>query len=246
MEVSADLTVGSSRYAGSRVRRVEDARLLTGRGTFVDDVQRPGMLHACFVRSPLARARIEGIDTTEALAVSGVHAVFVAADVNPDVRELWFTGQGRDVSTPLPPLAEGEVRFVGDPVALVIADNRYIAEDTAELVVVDYEPLPAVVDYTTATASDELVHGEFPDNLVGEMPGGSADSVEEAIATAAHMVVETIHQQAYAAVPIETRGWSWSGIRRARSSRSGRRRKLRTRSGRCALGSSALPSTASG
>ncbi len=76
------------------------------------------------------------------------------ADLNPDVHELWFTGMGRDVSTPLPLLAEGEVRFVGDPVALVVADSRYLAEDAAELVVVDYEPLPAVVDYTTATASD--------------------------------------------------------------------------------------------
>src|SRR6476646_3522935 len=97
------LAAGSSRYTGSRVRRVEDARLLTGRGTFVDDVQRPGMLHVCFVRSPYARARIEGIDTTNALALPGVHAVFVGTDINPDVHELWFTGMGRDVGTPLPP-----------------------------------------------------------------------------------------------------------------------------------------------
>jgi carbon-monoxide dehydrogenase large subunit len=206
MDGSADLAVGASRYAGSRVRRVEDARLLTGRGTFVDDVRRPGMLHASFVRSPFARARIERIDPTEALAAAGVHAVFVAADINTDLHELWFTGMGRDVGTPLPPLAEDEVRFVGDPVALVIAENRYLAEDAADLVVVDYEPLPAVVDYTTATASDELVHREFPNNLVGEMPGGSADAVDAAIANAAHVVEETIYQQAYAAVPIETRG----------------------------------------
>src|SRR5215471_15083090 len=136
MEESTDLVAGSTRYAGSRVRRVEDARLLTGRGTFVDDVQRPGLLHACFVRSPFARARIGAIDASEALALDGVRAVFVAADLNPDVRELWFTGQGRDVGTPLPPLAEGEARFVGNPVALVVADDRYLAEDAAELVVV--------------------------------------------------------------------------------------------------------------
>src|SRR5262245_41603655 len=102
MEEATDLAAGSTRYAGSRIRRVEDARLLTGRGTFVDDVQRPGMLHACFVRSPFARARIEAIDVNEALALPGVHAVFVAADINPEVHELWFTGMGRHVSTPLP------------------------------------------------------------------------------------------------------------------------------------------------
>ena len=78
-----------TRYAGSRVPRVEDTRLLTGRGTFVDDVQRPGMLHACFVRSPFARATINGVDATAALELPGVIAVFTAADLNGDVRESW-------------------------------------------------------------------------------------------------------------------------------------------------------------
>jgi carbon-monoxide dehydrogenase large subunit len=86
--VSAGPTVdqglaGAARYAGSRVHRVEDARLLTGRGTYVDDVQLPAMLHACFVRSPYARARIVDIDPSEALTLAGVRAVFVAADLNP-------------------------------------------------------------------------------------------------------------------------------------------------------------------
>ena len=76
----------AARYAGTRVPRIEDSRLLTGSGTFVDDVQRPGMLHACFVRSPFAHATINGIDTAAALALPGVHAVFTAADINPDVR----------------------------------------------------------------------------------------------------------------------------------------------------------------
>ena len=75
--------LAAGRYAGSRVHRVEDARLLTGHGTFVDDVVRPGMLHACFVRSPFPRARLQGIDTSAALALEGVHAVFTAADLNP-------------------------------------------------------------------------------------------------------------------------------------------------------------------
>lgn len=139
------------RYSGSRVPRVEDLRLLTGRGTFVDDVQRPGMLHACFVRSPFARARINGVDASAALALPGVHSVFTAADLNSDIGEAWHAVVGRDVpDTPRPPLAEGEAKFVGDPVALVVADNRYIAEDAIELVEVDYEPLPALADFTKA------------------------------------------------------------------------------------------------
>ena len=89
-------TIGAARYAGSRVQRVEDARLLTGAGTFVDDVVRPGMLHACFVRSPHPRARIlRHRLPSAALALPGVHAVFTAADLNGDVRAAWYSGHGR-------------------------------------------------------------------------------------------------------------------------------------------------------
>ena len=141
----------ATRYAGTRVPRVEDTRLLTGRGTFVDDVTRPGMLHACFVRSPFARAKINGIDAAAALALPGVHAVFTAGDLNPRRQGgvARRRGQGHPGHT-RPPLAEGEVKFVGDPVALVVAESRYIAEDAVELVDVDYEPLPAVADFTKA------------------------------------------------------------------------------------------------
>ncbi|RAY12864.1 xanthine dehydrogenase family protein molybdopterin-binding subunit [Actinomadura craniellae] len=194
-------------YAGTRVPRVEDARLLTGHGTYVDDVTRPGMLHACFVRSPLARAKILGIDTAGALALDGVHAVLVAEDLNPGVHEQWYTLIGRDSpDTPRPPLAEDEVRFVGDPVALVIADDRYIAEDAVEQVVVDYDPLPPVVDYVTARESGELVHAAYPGNLAGELAGPPLDQLAPAFDEAALVVRETIYQQAYAQVPIETRG----------------------------------------
>src|ERR1700733_6900520 len=167
--------VGAARYAGSRVSRVEDARLLTGTGTFVDDILRPGMLHACFVRSPHPRARILGIDATAALQLPGVQAVFTAADLNRDVREAWYTGTGNQVpDTPRPPLAEGEARFAGDPVALVVADSRYLAEDAAELVEVDYQPLPAVADYATAGTSEGLVHEGYPGNVAGRLGGGPA------------------------------------------------------------------------
>jgi aerobic carbon-monoxide dehydrogenase large subunit len=198
---------GAAAYVGSRVNRIEDARLLTGHGTFVDDISRPGMLHACFVRSPLARARIRGIETGEAIALPGVHAVFAADDLNKGVHAQWHTSIGPDSpETPRPPLAQNEVRFVGDPVALVVADSRYLAEDAADLVTVDYEPLPAVVNYMDAASMQERVHEGCPGNVVGEIAGPPATDLEPVFASAAHVVSETIYQQAYAAVPIETRG----------------------------------------
>lgn len=195
----------ATRYAGTRVPRVEDTRLLTGKGTFVDDVQRPGMLHACFVRSPFARATVRGIDTAAALALPGVHAVFAAADINPGVHEAWHAVAGKDVpDTPRPPLAEGEVKFVGDPVAIVVAESRRVAEDAVDLVEVDYEQLPAVADFRAAPESGISVHAEYPDNVAGGMGGAPPD--EDVFATAAHVVREHIYQQMYVPVPMETRG----------------------------------------
>lgn len=199
----------ATRYAGTRVARVEDNRLLTGRGTFVDDISKPGMLHACFVRSPFARAAITGIDPAAALAMPGVHAVFTAEDLNGDAVESWHAVAGKDVpDTPRPPLAEGEVKFVGDPVALVVAESRYLAEDAADAVTVDYEPLPAVADFRAAVGGADagvpVVHTEYPDNVAGGMGGAPPD--EETFATAACVVSERIYQQMYVPVPIETRG----------------------------------------
>jgi carbon-monoxide dehydrogenase large subunit len=196
---------GATRYAGARIPRIEDARLLTGRGTYVDDVSLPGMLHACFVRSPFARAAIRGIDTDAARALPGVRHVFTATDLNPGVHEQWHTSIGpQSPETPRPPLAEGEARFAGDPVALVLADSRYVAEDAADLVEVDWDPLPPVVDYASAEDAEVLVHEAHGSNLIGRLAGRPAD--EETFAGAAHVADETIRQQAYTAVPLEARG----------------------------------------
>jgi carbon-monoxide dehydrogenase large subunit len=198
---------GATRYAGARVNRVEDARLLTGHGTYVDDVKLPGTLHACFVRSPFARAAIRGIDVTAARAAPGVHHVFTAADLNPDVREQWHTSIGPDSpETPRPPLAEAEVRFVGDPVAMVVAESRYLAEDAAELVDVDYDPLPAVVDYATADGAEALVHEAHGSNVIGGLGAPSSEDLEDAFASAPHVVRETIWSQSYVPAPLEGRG----------------------------------------
>lgn len=205
---------GAARYTGTRVARVEDGRLLTGRGTFVDDVRRPGMLHACFVRSPVARATIGGIDVEEARALRGVHAVLVAADLTPHAHPYWFTSMGNRIpDTPRPLLAEGEVRFVGDPVALVIAEDRYVAEDAADLVVVDYEPLPAVPDYQAGHGGADLVHEAYAGNVAGALGGPLEGELAATFESAPHDVRVTIEQQAYAPVPLETRGIvaEWSG-----------------------------------
>jgi len=194
-----------TRYAGTRVPRVEDTRLLTGHGTYVDDIVRPGMLHACFVRSPFAHARINSIDASAALALPGVHAVLTAADINADIHEAWHAVAGKDIAdTPRPPLAEGEVKFVGDPVAIVIAQNRYLAEDALELVDVDYDPLPAIADFTKAVGHEAVVHEAYPDNVAGGLAGAPPD--EEAFAAAAYVADEQIYQQTHVPVPIETRG----------------------------------------
>ena len=145
----------AGRFVGQKVP--QRPRLLTGHGRYIDDVTVTGMLHATFVRSDLARARITGIDVEAARAAEGVAAVFTAADLNDKVAvsmlPTLFQGAD-DFMAPIVPLAADDVRFVGDPVALVIAESRYLAEDAAELVEVDYEPLPAVVDYEAAASAE--------------------------------------------------------------------------------------------
>ncbi len=205
--MSADLVAGAARYAGARVPRVEDARLVSGHGTFVDDIVRPGMREVCFVRSPFARARIVSIDARAALALDGVHAVLTADDLNPGVHEAWYAMMGKNVpDTPRPPLADGEVRFVGDLVALIVADDRYIAEDAADLVEVDYEPLPALVDFAAAAHSDVVVHEGWAGNSAGQLAGRPAATLTPIFDEAHLVVTETIWQQAYVASPMETRG----------------------------------------
>jgi carbon-monoxide dehydrogenase large subunit len=199
--------VSATRYVGARVQRVEDGRLLTGHGSYVDDVVLPGMLHARFVRSTYARAAIRSIDTSAALAMPGVRFVFTAADLNPGVHEQWHTSVGPlSPETPRPPLADDEVRFVGDPVALVIADTLAIAHDAAEQVVVDCDPLPAVVDYTTAEHSDALVHASHGSNVIGELAALPLSALQDTLDEASHVVTETIAQHAYVPAPLEGRG----------------------------------------
>ncbi|HEX4490535.1 MAG TPA: xanthine dehydrogenase family protein molybdopterin-binding subunit [Acidimicrobiia bacterium] len=196
----------AARYVGTRVHRTEDARLLTGHGCYVDDISLRGMLHARFVRSPFARAAIRSVDTTEALTLPGVRFVFTAADLNADAKEQWHTSVGKDSpETPRPPLADGEARFVGDPVALVVAESLAIAYDAVERVVVEYDPLPPVVDYTSAADATELVHEAHGSNVVGALAGLPLEKLQKHLDAAAHVVTERIVQHGAAPAPIEGR-----------------------------------------
>ena len=150
---------------GSRFRRLEDAALLTGQGRFVDDIRLAGLLDVAFVRSQHAHAAIRGIDAAAARALPGVYAILTLDDLAPAlakrrmVREPGQGGKPRETMWPYP-LAHREVAFVGEPIALVAAASRYIAEDAASLVEVDYEVLTPVTD-----ARDSALAGAPPVRL---------------------------------------------------------------------------------
>ncbi|MBM3671492.1 MAG: xanthine dehydrogenase family protein [Actinobacteria bacterium] len=204
-------TSTAGRFVGQKVKRVEDPRLLTGRGRYVDDVAVPGMLHAAFVRSDVPRARIVRIDVDEARTLPGVHAVLTGADLNtaPGSMQptMWAaTSNPPGPCAPVQPLAGDDVRFVGDPVAIVVAESRYVAEDACELVDVEYEILDPIVDYETAADATELVHSELDSNVAMDVGGPPSPDLEAVFESAAHVVTETLHQHRHTNVPMETRG----------------------------------------
>ena len=195
---------------GARIPRLEDGLLLAGRGRFVDDIASPGVWHAAFVRSPHPHAAIRGVHADAARALPGVHAVLTLDDlaaVMSKRRMLRHSNSG----TPLDrywsfALADGEVSYVGEAVALVLADNRYIAEDAASLVAVDYDVLPAISDCRRATApAAPTVRRELNSNVAAtyKVFYGDADA---GFAAAAHFFHEELWQHRGAAHPIEGRG----------------------------------------
>jgi aerobic carbon-monoxide dehydrogenase large subunit len=199
---------GRMSIVGTRVVRVEDPRLLTVGGSYVDDLAVPELTRAAFVtfvRSPLAHARITGIDTAAALGEPGVVAVLTAADTDG-----LPPGRG---PTAEPLLATNRVRYVGEPVALVLTDGRYQGEDAAELVSVDYDPLPPVVDVGTSVADETLL---FPDAESNIRQTGEVGNCDDASFDACDVVVErTVVNQRLAAVPLEVRSAAatWDGGR---------------------------------
>ncbi|WP_420432386.1 xanthine dehydrogenase family protein molybdopterin-binding subunit [Candidatus Poriferisocius sp.] len=192
------------RFTGASVPRREDPRLLAGAGRFVDDVERPGLLEAVFVRSPVAHGRLVSVDTDYAVATDGVVAVVTAEDLAQCCSPMGWGAAGPLIVPSHLPLANDRVRFAGDPIAVVIATSRAAAEDGADAVEVDIDPLPPVIS-AAAMGDGAAVWDEAPDNVLwsGEEVWGDPDT---AFASAAHVISETLTQHRHTCAPLETRG----------------------------------------
>ena len=203
------------KLVGQRVKRREDPRLIQGRATYVDDVKIAGMLHLALKRSDIAHGRILSIDTSAAEALDGVEAVFTGAQIaelfGPLPSLLPFPAPERRA------VATDVVRFVGEPVAVVVARDRYVARDAADAITVDYEPLPVAVDPEQAmTGQPVVLHADFPNNLMlGPLPSGTgvgADgevddtAIDQAFAEAEVVISQRMVNQRLAPTPIEPRG----------------------------------------
>ncbi|HEX6608480.1 MAG TPA: xanthine dehydrogenase family protein molybdopterin-binding subunit, partial [Chloroflexia bacterium] len=202
----------STQMFGARIKRSEDPQLLTGRAQFVDDVHIPGMVHAAFKRSDYAHARITGIDVEAARALPGVLAVYTAADLGdylqpspllvqpPPTQHIVFNQRTATQ------LAQDKVRYVGEPIAMVVAESRYLAEDAAEQIVVDYEPLPAVVDLEAAMApAAPLVHDDVGSNMAAHVIQTKGD-YDRARAQADVIIKRRFLYDRGTAAPMEGRG----------------------------------------
>src|SRR6266550_7231725 len=169
------------KLVGARVKRREDPRLIQGKGTYVDDIALIGMQHLAFKRSDVAHGRIRSIDTSAAKAMAGVEAVFTGAEIAEFLAPM-------PIGTPFPSpdhraVATDTVRYGGEPVAVVVARDRYIARDAADAIVVSYDTLPAVVDLEQAMAGKPaVIHPAFPNNLaVALVPSGTGVSASGAV-----------------------------------------------------------------
>ncbi len=197
---------------GARLPRNEDARLLTGRAQFVDDVRLHGMLHVAFRRSEYAHARLSGVDVSAARAREGVLAVYTASDLG----EYWKPGPLLVPPPPIPglvfhpatpvPLAKDKLHYVGEPIAMVVATSRYVAEDAVDDIMVDAEPLEAVVELERALASDApVIHEALGSNLASHALQRKGD-YGEARARAALVISRRFHYDRGVSASIETRG----------------------------------------
>jgi aerobic carbon-monoxide dehydrogenase large subunit len=203
------------KLVGERVKRREDPRLIQGRGTYVDDVAIVGMEHLAFKRSDVAHAKIVSIDTSAAAAMEGVEAVFTGAQIAEFLAPM-------PIGTPFPSpehraVAVDTVRFSGEPVAVVVAGDRYVARDAADAIVVSYDPLPAVVDVEQAMAGKPtVIHPDFPNNLAvalvpsgtGVTPAGAVDdsAIDAAFAKADVVISQRMLNQRLAPNSMEPRG----------------------------------------
>ena len=207
-----------TKIIGARVQRREDPRLLTGAGRYTADIKLPNMAHVAFRRSDHAHAKIVSIDATAALDVPGVIGVYTAADFRDRITPLRAKSKtALAVSTANGALADGKVRYVGEPIVAVVAESRYVAEDAVSLIEIIFEPLPAAVDPEAAALSDApLLHEEEGTNVLIERTLGKGD-VDAGFANAAVVVGGKFRMTRKSASPMECRGCvaEWDGGRSA-------------------------------
>ncbi|MGH2894782.1 MAG: xanthine dehydrogenase family protein molybdopterin-binding subunit [Solirubrobacteraceae bacterium] len=204
--VDHEIEISSPNMLGARVKRVEDPRLITGHGCYVSDVEQPGMLHAAFVRSPVPHAVIRGIDVEAARDVSGVVAVYTGSDLRDATTAIRAdAGYPTWQTSARPILAVDRVRFVGEAIALVVAEDRYVAEDAASLVEVDLEPLAPVMKMDVALSDDvQPLHEGWKTGCYVTRVKEAGD-VDAAFTRADHTLKLRLTTQRYAAVPMEGR-----------------------------------------
>src|SRR5438045_3421456 len=201
-------------WVGQGVQRVEDERLLKGEGQYVGDLRRDGMLHAAILRSPVAHGVLKEINTQKAKAMPGVRAIITAADIAKALGKVPRIPLRQDAVASVVPflqpvIAQDKVRYVGEPIAVVVADSRAQAEDAMDAIALDIEQLPAVVD--TEASAVRLFDAEASNCAL--LLAGVRGDVEAAFANAPYQRRERFRVHRHTAVPLETRGVlaEWQG-----------------------------------
>src|SRR2546421_7190022 len=195
-----------SKYVGQRIKRTEDPRLIKGLAHYVDDVRLPDTLHVAFVRSIYAHARIAGIDVTEAVKAPGVVAIYTRKDIATKVGPVPCASALPDLKVPdYRVLATDKALFVGHPIAAIVATDKYVARDAVDLVSVEYEELPAVVDVEDAAKGGTVIHEKFGHNVAYKLTSGEGD-IEAALNSADRIVNQKMIHQRLAPIAMEPRG----------------------------------------
>src|SRR5574341_2333909 len=196
-----------SKLVGAKIKRREDAKLIRGLGEYVDDVKLPGMLDVAILRSPHAHARIVSVGASAARRLDGVVAIFTGAELKDQIGTIPTTADNPTLRIPKHyVLAVDKVCYVGEGVAVVVAENHYAARDALDLINVDYEPLPVVIDAEKAlTPGSPVIHSEWPDNLAFSWQQEQGE-VAKAFTQADKVVKQRLVHQRMAPIAIETRG----------------------------------------